>query len=113
LWHFGACAGAVPQNKDSQMSSQMVRFIGAAAVFGCTFIIGAMYNANREAETKQPAQGIYAEASLEETVKPKTEAVQMRACYGTLRDIPAVGIQIGQCDLNSISDKELKQPDRK
>jgi hypothetical protein len=86
------------------MSVQMVRFVGAAAVFGGMFIIGVMYNANRAAETKQLAQGIYAEAG-----QPKTEAVQKKDCYGTLRDVPVVGIQIGQCDLSSISDKELKQ----
>jgi hypothetical protein len=103
LWCH-APAWAAPQNKDSQMSIPMVRFIGAAAIFGGAFIIGVMYNTNRAAESKQPAQGIDAEAG-----QPKTEAVQRKDCYGTLRDVPVVGIQIGQCDLSSISDKELKQ----
>ena len=33
-------------------------------------------------------------------------------CAGTLTDMRTVGIQIGNCDLNSISDKELKRVTR-
>jgi hypothetical protein len=87
----------------------MVRIIAGAAVFGGAFIIGVLYNANREAETKQPAQGSYAQASFEEAGEPRSDAAQRKDCYGTLAYMPVVGIHIGQCDLNSISNEELKQ----
>jgi hypothetical protein len=83
----------------------MVRIIAGAAVFWGAFIIGVLYNAKRESETKQLTQGSYAQASLEEAGEPRTDAAQRKDCYGTLTYMPVVGIHIGQCDLNSISTK--------